>query len=130
MTGALLEIWQPDAQGRYRQAAQTGATGFGRTRTDSEGAFSFLTTKPGVTPAPDGRQQAPHCNVTIFARGLLRHLVTRIYFPDETEANETDPVLNLVEPSRRDTLVARNAGGVLRFDIRLQGERETVFFAI
>jgi len=130
VTGALLEIWQPDAQGHYRHAAQNSATGFGRTRTDSEGAFSFLTTKPGATPTPDGRPQAPHCNVTIFARGLLRHLVTRMYFPDETEANETDPVLNLVEPSRRDTLVARDAGGVLRFDIRLQGEPETVFFAI
>ena len=74
--------------------------------------------------------QAPHFNVTVFARGLLRHLVTRMYFPDETEANGADPVLNLVEPARRETLIAKNCGGVLRFDVRLQGERETVFFAI
>jgi len=114
---ALLEIWQP-------------GTGFGRARTDSEGAFNFMTTKPGPTPAPDGRPQAPHFNVTIFARGLLRHLLTRMYFPDETDANARDPVLNLVEPARRDTLIAKNCGGVLHFDVRLQGERETVFFAI
>jgi len=114
---ALLEIWQP-------------TTGFGRARTDSEGAFSFTTPKPGATPAPDGRMQAPHLNVTVFARGLLRHLVTRMYFPDETEANAADPALNLVEPARRQTLIAKNSGGVLHFDVRLQGERETVFFAI
>jgi len=114
---ALLEIWQP-------------AMGFGRARTDSEGAFSFTTPKPGATPAPDGRMQAPHLNVTVFARGLLRHLVTRMYFPDETEANAADPALNLVEPARRQTLIAKNSGGVVHFDVRLQGERETVFFAI
>ncbi len=114
---ALLEIWQP-------------ATGFGRARTDSEGAFSFTTVKPGPVSAPDGRMQAPHFNVTVFARGLLRHLVTRMYFPDETQANAADPVLNLVEPARRETLIAKNCGGVLHFDVRLQGERETVFFAI
>jgi len=114
---ALLEIWQP-------------ATGFGRARTDSEGAFSFTTVKPGPVPAPDGGMQAPHFNVTVFARGLLRHLVTRMYFPDETEANGADPVLNLVEPARRETLIAKDCGGVLHFDVRLQGERETVFFAI
>ena len=114
---ALLEIWQP-------------GTGFGRARTDSEGAFSFTTVKPGAVPAPDGRVQAPHFNVTVFARGLLRHLVTRVYFPDETQANAADPVLNLVEPARRETLIAKNCGGVLHFDVRLQGERETVFFAI
>ena len=68
--------------------------------------------------------------MTVFARGLLRHLVTRMYFPDETEANATDPVLNLVAPARRETLVAKSCGGVLHFDIRLQGEQETVFFAI
>jgi protocatechuate 3,4-dioxygenase, alpha subunit len=114
---ALLEIWQP-------------GTGFGRTRTDSEGAFSFMTVKPGATPAPDGRTQAPHLNVTVFARGLLRHLVTRMYFPDEPEANAVDPALNLIEPARRETLIARSCGGVLHFDVRLQGEQETVFFAI
>jgi protocatechuate 3,4-dioxygenase alpha subunit len=114
---ALLEVWQP-------------GTGFGRARTDSDGAFSFMTVKPGGTPAPDGRVQAPHLNVTVFARGLLRHLVTRMYFPDETEANASDPALNLVEPARRETLIAKSCGGVLHFDVRLQGEQETVFFAI
>ena len=114
---ALLEIWQP-------------GTGFGRARTDSEGVFSFTPVKPGAVPAPDGRVQAPHFNVTVFARGLLRHLVTRMYFPDETEANAADPVLNLVEPARRETLIAKHCDGVLHFDVRLQGERETVFFAI
>jgi protocatechuate 3,4-dioxygenase alpha subunit len=114
---ALLEIWQP-------------GTGFGRARTDSEGAFSFTAVKPGPVPASDGRMQAPHLNVTVFARGLLRHLVTRLYFPDETEANAADPVLNLVEPARRETLIAKHCDGVLHFDVRLQGERETVFFAI
>ena len=127
---ALLEIWQPDERGRYRRLVEGEATGFGRCRTDAEGAFSVMTVKPGATPAPDGRPQAPHLNVTVFARGLLRHLVTRMYFPDETEANATDPALNLVEPARRETLIAKNCGGVLHFDIRLQGERETVFFAI
>ena len=114
---ALLEIWQPP-------------TGFGRARTDSEGAFNFTTAKPGALPAPDGRMQAPHLNVTVFARGLLRQLVTRMYFPDETDANVTDPVLNLVDVARRETLIAKNCGGVLHFDVRLQGEQETVFFAI
>ena len=136
---ALLEIWQPDDHGRYRNVADGEATrgksrdpstGFGRCRTDSEGAFSFMTVKPGATLSPDGRAQAPHLNVTVFARGLLRHLVTRMYFPDEPDANATDPVLNLVEPARRETLIARNCGGVLHFDVRLQGEQETVFFAI
>ncbi len=127
---ALLEIWQPDGRGRYGRAGNGGSTGFGRCRTDSEGAFSITTVKPGATPAPDGHTQAPHLNVTVFARGLLRHLVTRMYFPDETEVNATDPVLNLVEPARRETLLAKNCGGVLHFDVRLQGERETVFFAI
>ena len=127
---ALLEICQPDDRGRYRKVADGETTGFGRCRTDSEGAFSFTTVKPGATPAPDGRAQAPHLNVTVFARGLLRHLVTRMYFPDETEANATDPALSLVEPARRETLIAKNGGGVLHFDIRLQGEQETVFFAI
>jgi len=114
---ALLEIWEP-------------GTGFGRARTDSEGAFSFTTVKPGAAPAPDGRAQAPHLNVTVFARGLLRHLVTRMYFPDEMQANASDPALNLVEPARRETLIAKSCGGVLHFDVRLQGEGETVFFAI
>ena len=129
---ALLEIWQPDDRGRYRTRGKSRdpSTGFGRCRTDSEGAFGFMAVKPGATLTPDGHPQAPHLNVTVFARGLLRHLVTRMYFPDETEANATDPVLNLVEAARRETLIATNCGDVLHFDVRLQGEKETVFFAI
>ena len=114
---ALLELWQP-------------GLGFGRQRTDPEGAFNFVAAKPPAVASPDGMPQAPHLNVTVFARGLLRHLVTRIYFPDEPAANERDAVLNLVDPARRHTLIARAEGKVLRFDIRLQGDEETVFFVI
>ena len=121
---ALVEIWQADKDGFYK------AGGFGRCRTDGEGAFHFFTMKPGPTRTPDGQLQAPYLNVTVFARGLLRHLVTRMYFPDETAANAADPVLNLVDHARRDTLIARGDGRVLDFDIHLQGENETVFFAI
>lgn len=87
--------------------------------------------KPGPVPGPDGRPQAPHVAVTVFARGLLRHVVTRIYFPDEEEANAVDPVLSsLADDEERARLVARPEAGGLRFDIRLQGERQTVFFAV
>ena len=115
---ALVEAWQADA--------------FARCRTDAEGAFHFVLLKPGPVTAPDGRTQAPHLNITVFARGLLRQLITRLYFPDEAAANAVDPVLKLVEgPEERSTLVAANDGvGKLRFDIHLQGDRETVFFAI
>lgn len=124
VTDALVEIWQADEQGCYK------SPGFGRCRTDGEGAFSFITLKPGAVKTPDGKLQAPHLNLTVFARGLLRHLVTRMYFPDEPSANAADPVLDLVKPERRQTLIARSDGKVLHFDIRLQGENETVFFAI
>ena len=106
----LVEIW------RGQQ--------FARCRTDTEGAFHFTVVKP-----PAG-VEAPHLDVTIFARGLLRHLATRMYFPDEETANASDRILNLVDPARRDTLIAHSEGQVLRFDIRLQGESETVFFAL
>jgi protocatechuate 3,4-dioxygenase alpha subunit len=109
---ALVEMWQGNL--------------FGRCGTDPEGAFRFVVAKPPALPG-----QAPHLNVTVFARGLLRHLVTRMYFPDEAAANATDPVLGLVaEEARRETLVARDENGLLRFDIRLQGDGETVFFAV
>jgi protocatechuate 3,4-dioxygenase, alpha subunit len=97
---------------------------FARCATDAEGAFHFTVRKP---PPADG---APHLTVTVFARGLLRHLVTRLYFPDEEDANRADPVLGLVEPNDRNTLMASRAGAVLTFDIRLQGQNETVFFAL
>jgi protocatechuate 3,4-dioxygenase alpha subunit len=108
----LLEAWQGDQ--------------FARSRTDPEGVFHFVVRKPAA--GPDGR--APHLEVTVFARGLLRHLQTRLYFPDEEEANAADPVLRLVPAERRHTLIARDDAGVLRFDIRLQGEDETVFLSL
>ena len=97
---------------------------FARCRTDSEGVFHFTVVKPAAGV------EAPHLDVTIFARGLLRHLATRLYFPDEESANATDRTLNLIDPARRHTLIAHPERGALRFDIRLQGESETVFFAL
>jgi len=135
----LVEIWQANAAGRYAHPEdarddipiEDGFTGFGRCATDSEGRFEFLTVKPGAVPGPDGRPQAPHIDVSVFARGLLNRLVTRIYFPDEAEANATDPILSLIEDdARRETLIARQDDGALRFDIHLQGDGETTFFVI
>jgi protocatechuate 3,4-dioxygenase alpha subunit len=105
-----------------------GGEQFARCRTDAEGAFHFIVVKParGSTPG----DEAPHLDLTIFARGLLRHLATRMYFPDEEAANGSDRTLKLIEPARRHTLIAQSEGSVLRFDIRLQGESETVFFAL
>ena len=97
---------------------------FARCRTDAEGAFHFTVRKP---VANDG---APFFNITVFARGLLRHLQTRMYFPEEDRANRIDRALQLVDESRRHTLIARRDGDILHFDVRLQGERETVFFAL
>jgi protocatechuate 3,4-dioxygenase alpha subunit len=97
---------------------------FARCRTDPEGVFHFTVVKP----APS--DEAPHLDVTIFARGLLRHLATRMYFPDEEAANANDRVLKLIDPARRHTLIAHSEAAVLRFDIQLQGEAETVFFAL
>jgi protocatechuate 3,4-dioxygenase, alpha subunit len=103
---------------------------FARCRTDPEGAFHFTVRKPAAIRGAGGRENAPHFTVTVFARGLLRQLVTRIYFPDEEHANQVDPVLKMVDPSQRHTLIAHNDGGVLNFDIHLQGAKETVFFAL
>ncbi|RMH40900.1 MAG: protocatechuate 3,4-dioxygenase subunit alpha [Alphaproteobacteria bacterium] len=135
---ALVEIWQADAEGLYpspaepRGTADPHFTGWGRQPTDAEtGLFRFDTIRPGRVPWPDGRLQAPHVNFWIVARGINIGLSTRMYFPDEPAANADDPVLNMIEQeSRRETLVARRDGEVFRFDIRLQGERETVFFDI
>lgn len=134
---ALIEIWQADASGRYADAPGGGSAdfvGFGRCGTDAEGAFGFETVKPGRVPGAEGGLQAPHIAVIVTARGLLNHLFTRIYFADEQEANVEDPVLALVPAERRGTLVASReehaAGPVYRFDIHLQGERETVFFDV
>jgi protocatechuate 3,4-dioxygenase alpha subunit len=97
---------------------------FARCRTDPEGVFHFIVIKPARG------DEAPHLDLAIFARGLLRHLMTRMYFPDEEAANAGDRILNLVDEARRHTLIAHSEGAVLRFDIRLQGESETVFFAV
>jgi protocatechuate 3,4-dioxygenase alpha subunit len=128
----LIEIMQADPSGRYARpdGDDGGFRGFARCQTGPEGEFSILTVKPGRVPYPDGRPQAPHLEVLVFSRGLLKHLVTRMYFPDEEAANAADPVLaSIPDPQVRSTLVARDEGGVLVFDIHLQGDQETAFFA-
>jgi protocatechuate 3,4-dioxygenase, alpha subunit len=115
---ALVEIWQADEEGRYRPDF-----GWGRSGCDGEGRFSFVTPKPGSV---DG--QAPHLTVLVFARGLLKPVLTRMYFPDEGAANADDPVLAALDDGS--SLVARPTDDGLEFDVRLQGEAETVFFAV
>jgi protocatechuate 3,4-dioxygenase alpha subunit len=129
----VIETWQADADGRFdhpddpRGASGSGFAGFGRCPTDGEGRYQIVTVKPGAL----GDGQAPHIDVTVLARGLLDRLVTRIYFPDETDANAADPLLSSLPPERAATLVAAQEGdGELRFDIRLQGEGETVFLQV
>jgi protocatechuate 3,4-dioxygenase, alpha subunit len=136
---AMLEIWQANSHGRYAHPEDQqdkplvpGFQGFGRIPVDDNGKFSFTTIKPGPVPGPDGKSQAPHIAVSVFARGLLRRLVTRIYFPEEA-ANAGDFVLNLVEPARRKTLAAKKtagASGTLEWNVILHGADETVFFDI
>ena len=101
--------------------------GFGRIPTDAKGGFRFTTIKPGRVPAPGGGLQAPHLVVSIFMRGMLKQLATRLYFPDEAAANAEDPVLKLVPAARRATMIPRRKGKVLEWDIVLQGKNETVF---
>jgi protocatechuate 3,4-dioxygenase alpha subunit len=135
----MLEIWQADGQGRFvdpqdsRALSNTKFRGFGRCGTDANGAYAFDTIRPGAVPGPDGKPQAPHILVAVFARGMLRHLYTRIYFGDEA-ANAGDPVLALVPADRRATLIAArqpgNGNPVYRLDLRLQGGDETVFFDV
>ena len=134
----MIEIWQANAAGRYAHPEDTrtdipleeGFLGFGRSGTVDDGWFEFVTVKPGRVPAPDGELQAPHLVVLVFARGLLKQLVTRLYFPDEPEANASDPVLSELDESERATLIAQAEDGGLRFDIHLQGDGETTFFAV
>lgn len=135
---ALVEIWQADAQGLYnspsemRGVADAQFAGWGRQPADAEtGAFSFDTVKPGRVPFVDGRPQAPHIGLWIVARGINLGLHTRMYFGDEAAANAEDPVLGRIEHKVRvPTLIAPRDGDTYRFDIHLQGERETVFFDI
>jgi protocatechuate 3,4-dioxygenase alpha subunit len=129
----VIETWQADEWGRFdhpddpRGASGSPFRGFGRCLTDADGRFRIVTVKPGAL----GDGQAPHIDVSVLARGLLDRLVTRIYFPDEPTANALDPVLAQVPPHRRSTLIAVPSGaGALRFDIRLQGDNETVFLTV
>lgn len=133
---ALIETWQADSEGRYahsadgRPPASNSFRGFGRCATDKNGNFHIATIKPGRVLGPNGATQAPHINVSVLARGVLKRLFTRIYFAGDP-ANASDPILALVPADRRDTLIAKpdpKAPNVFRFDIRLQGDNETVFF--
>jgi protocatechuate 3,4-dioxygenase, alpha subunit len=139
---ALIETWQATPDGSFDHpddprgpAGQPGFRGFGRCPTDSGGRYRISTLRPGPVPSPDGRTEAPHLDVSVFARGLLDRVVTRIYFPDEEAANAADPVLAAITADdRRATLIATQQPGggrvAFRFDIRLQGGHETVFFDV
>ena len=137
ISDAMIEVWQADSEGRYahpadRRPSNQNFRGFGRFGTGTEplGGFAFNTVKPGSV---DGAQ-APHINIIVFMRGMLTHAYTRLYFFDDAERNARDPILQNVPPDRRDTLIARRSdnGGatVYRFDIRMQGDNETVFFDV
>jgi protocatechuate 3,4-dioxygenase, alpha subunit len=138
---AMLEIWQANAAGRYahpedrqEKPLDAGFLGFGRVFTDKEGRYRFVTVRPGAVPGRGNALQAPHIAMTIFARGLLKHLMTRVYFADLVQANEADPVLSSIEDAAaRRTLVAEKvaaAPATYRFDIVLQGAGETAFFDV
>jgi protocatechuate 3,4-dioxygenase, alpha subunit len=136
---AMLEIWQANSCGKYAHPEDTqdkpieaGFQGFGRASTNANGRFRFSTIRPGSVPGPEGKPQAPHIVVSVFMRGLLRRLVTRIYFPDGG-VNSEDFVLNLVEPERRATLIAKRVAGetnTFEWNVELQGANETVFFDV
>ncbi|MGB2589202.1 MAG: protocatechuate 3,4-dioxygenase subunit alpha [Candidatus Acidiferrum sp.] len=135
----IIEIWQANSQGKYahpddaqEKPIEPGFTGYGRVPTDEQGRFRFTTIKPGRVPDPHGKLQAPHLAISVFTRGLLRRLITRMYFPDEP-GNSEDFALSLVEPGRRGTLIARQIEGrpgALEWNIVMQGNRETVFFDV
>jgi protocatechuate 3,4-dioxygenase, alpha subunit len=138
VTDNLIETWQADPAGRLADmhghggpSELEGFRGFGRVGfEDGDGSFEIVTVKPGRVPGPDGRLQAPHIDVSVFARGMLHRCVTRIYFADEPDANDEDRILGLVPADRRETLLAQPTDDGYRFDIRLQGPGETVFFDI
>jgi protocatechuate 3,4-dioxygenase alpha subunit len=131
----LLEIWQANSHGRYNHPddrrnlpLDAGFEGFGRASTDTRGEAHFTTVKPGRVPWPAGGMQAAHVNISVFARGVLNRLATRLYFDGDPALGE-DPVLKLVDAARRPTLIARRDGaGVWRLPIHIGGARETVFF--
>ena len=134
---AIVEIWQANAHGKYNHPEDTkdkplepGFNGYGRAPTNAEGMFRFTTIKPGPVPDPNGKEQAPHLVISVFMRGVLLRLVSRMYFPDDTR-NSDDQILNLVEPARRATLIAKKTvggSGSLEWNVVLQGPEETVFF--
>ena len=132
---ALIETWQADPDGRFDhpddpRGRVSGFRGFGRCPTQPDGTYGILTLVPGAVPGTEGRTQAPHIDVSVFARGMLHRVVTRIYFPENTEANAADEVLQSVPEERRHTLIAEKTEDGYRFDVRLQGEGETVFFDV
>lgn len=138
VSDAMIEIWQADSAGRYNhpedrqdQPRDPNFNGFGRVATDNDGWFRFSTIKPGPVPGLRNAPQAPHINVSVLGRGILKRLATRLYFEDEP-ANAYDPVLDLVPEERRACLIAKRVDGMpaYRMDIILQGENETVFFEL
>ena len=126
----VVETWQSDSEGRFATSADAPFRGFGRAMSDVDGSWAVHTVKPGRAPEPQGGRAAPYVSVAVFARGLLKPVWTRIYFGDEADANSTDSVLQSVEASRRGTLVAEPTIDGYRFDVRLQGPAETVFFDV
>ena len=134
----LVETWQADPDGRFdhpddprgRLASPDGFRGFARCPTGPGGEWAVLTLKPGRVPARYGCLQAPHVDLSVFARGLLDRVITRLYFGDEADANAGDPVLASIPEHRRATLMAEPTRDGYRLDIRLQGEHETVFFTV
>ncbi len=135
----VLEIWQANSSGKYAHPDDTqdrpleaGFKGYGRVPTDEQGRFRFTTIKPGRVPGPNEKPQAPHLAISVFTRGLLRRLITRMYFPGDP-ANQEDFALNLVDPARRSTLIAQTVvgrSGALEWNVILQGPNETVFFDV
>lgn len=133
----LIESWQADPNGVFDSPedprgaqAYPGFRGYARSATDADGSFEIFTLKPGRVPDGDGGWQAPHIDLSVFARGMLDRVITRAYFADEGAANETDAVLAAVPADRRGTLIARPAVDGYRLDIHVQGEFETVFFSL
>jgi protocatechuate 3,4-dioxygenase, alpha subunit len=135
---ALVESWQADPEGRFahpddpRGAVEWDESfrGFGRSATDADGRWGILTLKPGPVPGPRGEPQAPHVDLSVFARGLLNRVVTRVYFGDEAQANAADPVLSGLDEARRASLIAQPDGDGYGFDVHLQGAHETAFFIV
>jgi protocatechuate 3,4-dioxygenase alpha subunit len=133
---ALVETWQADVHGRFDHpddprgaaTAPPGFRGFGRCATGPDGEWAIRTVKPGAVPTASAQSQAPHVDISLFARGLLDRVVTRLYFSDEADANDVDPVLRTVPADRRGTLVAERTDDGYHLDVRLQGDGETVFF--